>query len=283
MKCINCGADIQDTALFCNYCGQKQGVMINEDFDPDKTVSVFDNPLPFAQSVPTPPVAPAPVKPTVPVQPAVTPQPAVKPVAPVVAPQPAVKPAVPVATPKQEGKKGLFGFFKKQAPTVAPAKPVAPTPTPVAPAEVVPSTVVEPAVAPVPEPTPVVPQPVAVSEPVVVVPVAEEPVKKAITDKDIYEMAQRHTPHDLTAPETLRVFNAVLSQLVPAYTGVENLETAMLSTPPADIKKNIANADNDTLFVAIKALNYKLSQGCNPAVLSHVIQRIYKVLKARLS
>lgn len=333
MICKNCGATIQDTALFCNYCGHKQEKMTSPDFDMDKTVSVFDSeptsfvpPAPvITQPVIQPPMPTAPAKsdfsldkdfdpdatvgvysqiPPVTPQSAPVPEPAVpvyEPAVPVYEPavpvyEPAVpvyEPAVPVYTPvaepagisqpvadrmppmdpradkkakkepKEKKEKKGFSLFKKTPKTVAPVVvnvPMAPTPV-----------VPEPVVAPV------VPEPV-------VAPVVPEPtVKREITDKDIYEMAQKHEPFDIDTADAQKLFVDVIVELIPVYATEKKLETAMLMTAPADIKKNIANADTDTLFVAIKALNYYLSVGCDPAVLGHVVTRIYKVLKSRLS
>ena len=387
MICKNCGATIQDTALFCNYCGHKQEKMTSPDFDMDKTVSVFDSeptsfvpPAPvITQPVIQPPMPTAPAKsdfsldkdfdpdatvgvysqiPPVTPQSAPVPEPAVpvyEPAVPVYEPavpvyEPAVpvyEPAVPVYTPvaepagisqpvadrmppmdpradkkakkepKEKKEKKGFSLFKKTPKTVAPVVvnvPMAPTPVvpepvvapvvpepvaapvvsepvaaPVVPEPVVAPVVPEPMVAPVkPEPVvaPVVPEPVVapvVPEPVVAPVVPEPTVKREITDKDIYEMAQKHEPFDIDTADAQKLFVDVIVELIPVYATEKKLETAMLMTAPADIKKNIANADTDTLFVAIKALNYYLSVGCDPAVLGHVVTRIYKVLKSRLS
>lgn len=355
MICKNCGATIQDTALFCNYCGHKQEKMTSPDFDMDKTVSVFDSePTSFVPPVPVitqpviqPPMPTAPARPDFSVDkdfdpdatvgvysqiPPVTPQsaPVPEPAVPVYEPAvPVYEPAVPVYTPvaepagisqpvadrmppmdpradkkakkepKEKKEKKGFSLFKKTPKTVAPVVvnvPMAPTPVvsepvaaPVVPEPVVAPVVPEPMVAPVmPEPVvaPVVPEPVVapvVPEPVVAPVVPEPTVKREITDKDIYEMAQKHEPFDIDTADAQKLFVDVIVELIPVYATEKKLETAMLMTAPADIKKNIANADTDTLFVAIKALNYYLSVGCDPAVLGHVVTRIYKVLKSRLS
>lgn len=109
----------------------------------------------------------------------------------------------------------------------------------------------------------------------------EEPAKKEVTDGDILLMVRNHEPFYMSTPDAKRMADRAVCEIIPAYEETENLAEAMLQCEPREIKEKIASADNDTLFVVYKALDFYMSQGANAQVLGMVKQYVFTTLKSR--
>lgn len=126
-------------------------------------------------------------------------------------------------------------------------------------------------------------QPVAQSKPVVqnnfqgTVP----PAKSGVTNKDIYDMAMKQHPVNLNTAEAKGMMNAALKRIVPTFIENGRLDIALKCMDPNIVMRNITNADNNTLFLVIKALKIQLAIGCDAKALSIVTQNVYGVLKRR--
>lgn len=106
--------------------------------------------------------------------------------------------------------------------------------------------------------------------------------QKAISDNDIYVMAQQYAPFDLNAPGAKAQMDSALGRLIPTFTGIENLSGVIMICDQKILSNNIALTDTDTLFVAFKALCYYMGQGCDANTLGAVRQEIVSVLKSRV-
>lgn len=106
--------------------------------------------------------------------------------------------------------------------------------------------------------------------------------QKAISDNDIYVMAQQYAPFDLNAPGAKAQMDSALGRLIPTFTGFENLSGVIMICDQKILSNNIALTDTDTLFVAFKALCYYMGQGCDANTLGAVRQEIVSVLKSRV-
>lgn len=109
----------------------------------------------------------------------------------------------------------------------------------------------------------------------------QPPVKKQITDQDIVAMAQQHAPFDLNSPDAKHVMDNAIGKIVPTYSGIENLASAMMLCDPQEIKDKIAATDTDTLIVIFKALGYYIGIGGDQNVLGLVQQNVLTTLKTR--
>lgn len=106
--------------------------------------------------------------------------------------------------------------------------------------------------------------------------------QKAISDNDIYVIAQQYAPFDLNAPGAKAQMDSALGRLIPTFTGIENLSGVIMICDQKILSNNIALTDTDTLFVAFKALCYYMGQGCDANTLGAVRQEIVSVLKSRV-
>lgn len=107
------------------------------------------------------------------------------------------------------------------------------------------------------------------------------PVQSVVTDNDIYAMAQKHEPVNVSTPEAKLMMDSALGRIVPTYTGIENLAGAIMLCNPQSVKANIAATDTDTLIVIFKALGFYIGQGGDVNVLGMVQQNVLATLKTR--
>lgn len=105
--------------------------------------------------------------------------------------------------------------------------------------------------------------------------------QRVVTDNDIYVMAQNHEPVNLNTQEAKWMMDDALGKIIPTYTGIENLATAMMLCDPRSIKASIAVTDTDTLLVIFKALGFYIGQGVDANVLGMVQQNVLATLKTR--
>lgn len=76
-------------------------------------------------------------------------------------------------------------------------------------------------------------------------------------------------------------FDRALSEIVPTYTGSENLASAMMLCDPQTIKANIAAADTQLLKVVTEAIDSHIANGEDESILSLVKQNVIETLCAR--
>lgn len=113
------------------------------------------------------------------------------------------------------------------------------------------------------------------------IPVKNTAVQRPLTERDIYAMARNHEPVNLNTPDAKHMLDSALSQIIPTYTGIENLAGAIMLCNPHSINGSITTVDTDTLLVILKALGFYMDQGADSNVLGVVQQNVLDTLKTR--
>lgn len=103
-----------------------------------------------------------------------------------------------------------------------------------------------------------------------------------LTNKDIYRMAMEREPKDIRSEQAQRMIEYVLKRVVPTYSAKKNLAKEIKKYGVVNVRNNVINCDTNTLFLLLKATNYKLTTGVKPEDISVIVYNVYDTLKKRL-